>query len=652
MSMSISRVRSMSACIAAIAVLASLALAAGRATPAAAAPGPFRPVAPARFMDTRVGLGGAAIGPGEVRNLVVAGRGAIPSNAVAVVLNVTATQPSTGGYLTVWPAGGSMPGSSNLNFLADETVPNMVTVGVGTGGAIAIANALGATHVIVDITGYFESGFTGVAPARIMDTRAGLGGATFGPNEARTLTVVGGSVPPSAVAVALNVTATNTIGGGFLTVWPAGAARPPSSNLNFAAGQTVPNMVLVGVGASGGITLANDTGSVDVLVDVMGWFSASGGFTGVVPARLLDTRGASCGVRIGGGETRTLTIAGRGGVPASGVGAVALNVTATNPSAASFLTVWPAGQSRPDTSNLNMVPGRTVPNMVTVGLGAGGQVSIYNASGAVDVLIDVMGYFSGDTPGGTPVPCPPPIITFGEGVQTIGAAVPPGLYKTNNATASCFWERLRGFSGALSDVITNDFGSGVRIVDIKPSDVGFNSSRCGSWSTFVASAYTPTSTFGEGMFAVGSQVAPGRYVSPATGGTSSCYWERLSGFSGEFAETLANDIDSGQRIVDILAGDVGFSSSRCATWAPFNPAAYTPASSFGDGVWAVGSQVVPGRYQATNTTNCFWKRLSAFSGASSSTLANSSGSGTRIVDIAPTDVGISSSRCGTWTRVG
>ena len=116
------------------------------------------------------------------------------------------------------------------------------------------------------------------------------------------------------------------------------------------------------------------------------------GFTGTTPTRVLDTRtgvGAPA-AKLGAGATLTLTVPG---LPA-GVTAVALNVTATGPSAASFLTVYPGGTTRPTASNLNFVAGQTIPNMVLVPLGAGGKVTFYNNTGTVNVIADLVGYFS------------------------------------------------------------------------------------------------------------------------------------------------------------------------------------------------------------------------------------------------------------------
>jgi hypothetical protein len=209
-----------------------------------------------------------------------------------------------------------------------------------------------------------------------------------------------GGVPASGVgAVAINVAVTNPTAASFLTVFPAGAPRPTAANLNFTAGQTVPNLVVVKVGNDGQISLFNYAGTVDVVVDVQGWFPAGPSFTGLNPARLLDTRPdypTIDGLYRGMGPIWGLDVevAGRGGVPAAGeVGSVVLNVAVTNPTAASFLTVWPAGEPRPTAANLNYVAGQTVPNLVVVKVNEHGIFSLYNYAGRTDVVVDVLGWF-------------------------------------------------------------------------------------------------------------------------------------------------------------------------------------------------------------------------------------------------------------------
>ncbi len=263
------------------------------------------------------------------------------------------------------------------------------------------------------------SAFIGVTPARIMDTRnaptidhlgEGLGPLAAGGRV--SLAVLGrAGLPDSGVgAVALNVTAVGATTDTYLTVWPLGAPRPIASNLNDGAAETVPNMVVVPVGAGGGIEVYNDRGSVDVLVDVLGWFPTGAGFTGLTPARLFDTRNAptvdgqqSGGGPLGAAARTSIRVSGRGGVPTTGVGSVALNVTAVGSTGDSYLTVWPGGGERPVASNANVDRGRTVANMVIVPLGADGTVQAYNDAGRVDVVIDVLGWFA---PGGVFTPLP------------------------------------------------------------------------------------------------------------------------------------------------------------------------------------------------------------------------------------------------------
>jgi hypothetical protein len=251
-----------------------------------------------------------------------------------------------------------------------------------------------------------------LAPARILDTRTGLGAgaAKVGPGATLALQVTGrGGVPATGVsAVALNITVTEPTAGSFLTAWPAGEGRPLASNLNYDAGATVPNMAVVKVGAGGKVNLYNLSGSVHVIADVAGWYgpylpTPGATYTPLAPERILDTRsgnGAPAG-RVDAGATVLLQVTGRGGVPATGVSAVVLNVTVTEPDAVSFLTVYPSAEVRPLASNLNWRAGDTVANLVVVKVGAGGKVNLFNNSGSTHVIADVAGWYGAD--GTTPV---------------------------------------------------------------------------------------------------------------------------------------------------------------------------------------------------------------------------------------------------------
>ena len=248
----------------------------------------YNALTPSRILDTRVGNGAptAPMGPGSILELQVAGRGGVPETGVsAVVLNVTVTQPSAEGFLTAFPTGEGLPVASNVNFAAGATVPNLVIVKVGTGGKVSLYNGVGTVHVLADVAGWYDDGtgptgarYTPVTPARLLDTRVGKGAPTapIGSGSILELQVTGrGAVPPGGVtAVVLNVTVTQPSSSGFLTVFPTGENLPVASNLNFTAGQTVANLVVVKVGAGGKVSFFNAAGTVEVLADVAGWFDA------------------------------------------------------------------------------------------------------------------------------------------------------------------------------------------------------------------------------------------------------------------------------------------------------------------------------------------------------------------------------------------
>ncbi|MCZ4083247.1 hypothetical protein O1W17_14500, partial [Streptomyces sp. H34-S5] len=162
------------------------------------------------------------------------------------------------------------------------------------------------------------------------------------------------------------------------------------------AGQIVPNLVIVPV-VNGKVDLRNNAGSVDLIADVTGYYSATGStYSSGNPVRLLDTRdgtGARTGA-VGQGGAVSLRVAGAEGVPVDGVTAVILNVTVTNPTTAGHLIVHPYGVTRPNVSNLNFTAGQTVSNLVVVPV-VDGKVTFYNHSGSVDVIADLSGYFTG-----------------------------------------------------------------------------------------------------------------------------------------------------------------------------------------------------------------------------------------------------------------
>ncbi len=381
------------------------------------------PAFPVRILDTRPdyatidGLfaGGGVIASGGKLDLGVAGRGNVPaSGAVAAVLNVTATDTTAAGYITAWPSGAAQPNASSLNFVAGQTVPNLVVAKLGGNGDVSLFNSAGSTDLIADVAWYFGSSsqLTALTPARLLDTRPGFvtidgqaaGGGALVAGQTLNLTVTGrGGVPASGVGtVLLNVTVTDPAAPGYITAWPAGQPQPLASNLNFDPAETVANLVVAGVGSNGQVALFNSAGSTQLIADVTGWFPGSAQLTSLVPARLLDTRVGTGtidgqfagGGALGAGGTFDLPVSGRGGVPVSGVAAVVLNVTAVTPSGTGYITAWPSGTARPNASNLNFTPGSTRPNLVIAALGDNGQIALFNSAGFTDVVVDVVGWIA------------------------------------------------------------------------------------------------------------------------------------------------------------------------------------------------------------------------------------------------------------------
>jgi trimeric autotransporter adhesin len=246
---------------------------------------------PARMLDTRplgttvdgVQQAGGVRTAGSTTTLPIAGRADVPTDAKAVVLSVTVDDPTDAGFLTVYPCGTPIPVTSNLNYEAGATVANLVIAKVGTGGAVCIFSQ-SATHLIVDLGGYFPAGssYVPLDPARVLETRTGastIDGVSNGvgirpAGRVTAFTIAGrGGVPASAATVTLNVTSVDSSAEGFVTVYPCDVDRPQTSNLNFTAGVTVANAVISKLDAGGKVCLYNSD-PTHLIVDVNGYLAS------------------------------------------------------------------------------------------------------------------------------------------------------------------------------------------------------------------------------------------------------------------------------------------------------------------------------------------------------------------------------------------
>ncbi|MEV1153782.1 right-handed parallel beta-helix repeat-containing protein [Micromonospora chokoriensis] len=366
----------------------------------------YTALTPQRVLDTRAALGVPGTVPIPAGTEVVLAlpqiNGVPAADISAVVLNVTATAPTTAGFLRVYPDGTTLPDASTVNFVPGETVPNLVTVPMSNGNLRIRNTASGTVHVVADLQGYYSasgSGFRSVAPSRVLDTRSA--GGSFAPNTGRTVDL-SGRIPSGVTAVVLNVTVTEPTTSGVLTVHPYGTAVPMASNLNFVAGQTIPNLVMVPV-VNGKVSIQNvSSGRTHVVADLSGWFG--GGATDVFvpfgPTRIYDTRDGEGALGPNGWGALTVPyLDPRGDQTAPQPTALVANLTVTAPTRAGVLTIHPNGPDRPTASNVNYVAGETATNHAIVGVGEYGLVVLFNnSSGHTHVIVDQAGHFIAAAP--------------------------------------------------------------------------------------------------------------------------------------------------------------------------------------------------------------------------------------------------------------
>lgn len=388
----------------------------------------YTPVEPVRILDTRDGTGQAGhrpvrLGVGSTDLNVETASSAVPSDATAVVLNVTSQGASATTDLRVYPTpralGAPVPDVSNLNVSGGQTRANLVTVPIGRAGMVRLRNAAGSTNVLVDLAGFYApaaaTDFHPVTPSRVLDTSTGAGvpagvKAKIGPGQTVDLTVSGVNGVPgdgSAQAVVLGVTAAAPTSGTDVRVYPTPADNvsvPEVSNINASAGRNVPNLVIVKIGDGGRVRLRNASGSVTLLADLHGWYgtgSSGSLFRPTKPTRVLDTRsglGTAGPTRLGAGQSvdvkvrDTATADVIAGVPAAATAAV-LNLTGVAAASATDVRAYPAPATFvPVVSSLNLVGGQTAADLAILRLGTGG-VRLRNSGGSVALLADVAGWF-------------------------------------------------------------------------------------------------------------------------------------------------------------------------------------------------------------------------------------------------------------------
>jgi hypothetical protein len=238
-----------------------------------------------RLIDTRRPPATGAPHPAGVELRVDVGA---PEQTVA--LNVTVTQAASRGYLTAHECGTEPPSTSNVNFVAQLAAPNLVLVRTDASGHVCVTATQNA-HVIVDLLAEFGASTTVTAspPVRLADTRGGdapRAGDLVRIDVAADADADADASTPSAGIVG-NLTIASPRESGYATVYPCASDRPETSNINYRAGQTIANTVIVEPDADGMVCVFTNQ-PAEVVFDLLGTTGA--GFTGVTPGRPLDTR--------------------------------------------------------------------------------------------------------------------------------------------------------------------------------------------------------------------------------------------------------------------------------------------------------------------------------------------------------------------------
>ena len=356
----------------------------------------YTPLEPVRLIDTRVGLGTSRLPLGAGCTLVIAT--GLGETATAAAVNITAIEPAAGGFVTAYSCGVERPTVSVVQALARKVVAGMAVVPLGGGGKICIYSNV-AMDVVVDLFGSYASdsgvAYEPMAATRLYDSRSGQSPLAAG-TMMRIPVVRSGGAPAGATAAALTVHATNAVGGGYVTVYPCSATRPVVSSLNTVSGSSVTNHVEVALNGTGEVCVYVSN-AMHVVVDLSGWFGtgATTRFYAVPPFRAVDTRiGTGLSGAFAAGADRAVTLAGSGGLPASGtLRAVMAEVTAVDPSGAGYITIHPCLSPVPGVSMVRYVSGANAANVVASPDDASGRWCI-TASAAAHVLVDVSGYFA------------------------------------------------------------------------------------------------------------------------------------------------------------------------------------------------------------------------------------------------------------------
>lgn len=419
--------------------------------------GLYNPVTPARIIDTATGLGGIK-GPLKINQtveFVVTGKGGVPATGVSsVVLRATALSPTEHGYLTLYPADGPKPTTSNLVFTGGgSTVTNTLNILPSSTGKIKIFSYSNNTNpYYFDVIGYYSAPtgpnglhFIPVNPSRIADTRSGVGvsKAQIPANGTIDIQITNrGNIADTFLGAktkvaTINITTIAPKTAGQLLVWPADQVKPLVGSIAYPAGSSSANEITTNLSPDGKVKLLNNNNSpVDISIDGLGFYAQTTSgqaqtmpgsrYVAIQPTRLVDTRTNTGGSKkpLNPAEVRNFKIAGTNNIPTNAK-AVVTNIGVSDQTSAGHLRAWQAGSPLPETSILNFIPHYLANNSSTVIPSSTGEISVHNSSGSSNVIIDAYGYFIESEPIATKPPTTPPVVTEPPVTTTPPAVINP-----------------------------------------------------------------------------------------------------------------------------------------------------------------------------------------------------------------------------------
>ncbi|MBI4902480.1 MAG: hypothetical protein HY820_02520 [Acidobacteria bacterium] len=380
----------------------------------------FVATAPCRILETRPAYNfegrSGSFGPpylraGETRTLVMTASNVckLPPTARAFELNITAVPKSRLQSLIVFSGDEAFPRYQTLTSPDGQITANSAIVKAGSTNNINIYSS-DDTEVLIDVSGYFTDdpavgglAFYPIAPCRAVDTRSAYRSqaSPFGPPSLQGQTTRRFDIRSSpdcpglanAVAYAATLTAVPQGPLQFITVWPSGSAQPNVSSINSPSGRIVANSVILPAGINGSIDVSAHN-TTDLIIDITGYFGADDHLAGLFYTPMSPCR---LDVSASGSEsTRTLFAAGSATCPATASSAKALAINATSQSNGAtmpFLTVYPSGTLRPNTSILNAFEGQMVANAAIVAAGPNASLDVYTYR-PTTVTIELSGYFT------------------------------------------------------------------------------------------------------------------------------------------------------------------------------------------------------------------------------------------------------------------